>query len=218
MSTSFFNNGLPAPAKLNLCLNILNRKPDGYHELQTVYRLIDLQDKVFMQPREDTLILYADNLGTSNIEDNTCIRAAEVLQQSTGCDLGVELYLEKHIPIGGGLGGGSSDAATVIYGLNLLWECGLNKEQLSDLCLKVGADVPFFIFGYSAWAEGIGERFSKIEVPDAWYLVIKPPFEISTEEIFNAPELTRNNAPITIGDVDAHFIGVNVFEPVVRKR
>ena len=99
----------------------MNRKPDGYHELQTVYRLIDLQDKVFMQPREDTLILYADNLGTSNIEDNTCIRAAEVLQQSTGCDLGVELYLEKHIPIGGGLGGGSSDAATVIYGLNMLW-------------------------------------------------------------------------------------------------
>jgi 4-diphosphocytidyl-2-C-methyl-D-erythritol kinase len=173
----------PAPGKLNLFLHVLGRRADGYHDLQTVFRLIDRCDRVGIAPRSDGRIVFNGPFG----EDNLCVRAARLLQRpGMGCDLA----LEKSLPIGGGLGGGSSDAATVILALNKLWALGLSRDRLRILGLKLGADVPFFIYGRNAIGEGIGERLLAIVLPAAWYLVLTPQVSVSTKEIFESA-LTR---------------------------
>ena len=173
----------PAPGKLNLFLHVLGRRPDGYHELQTVFRLLDRCDRVGIAARSDGRIVFDGPFG----EDNLCVRAARLLQRpGMGCDLA----LEKSLPIGGGLGGGSSDAATVMLALNKLWALGLSRDRLRILGLKLGADVPFFIYGRNAIGEGIGERLLAIALPAAWYLVLTPQVSVSTKEIFESA-LTR---------------------------
>ena len=172
----------PAPGKLNLFLHILGRRPDGYHELQTVFRLIERCDRVGLAPRADGRIVFEGPFG----EDNLCVRAARLLQSRAPAGKGCDIALEKHLPVGGGLGGGSSDAATVILALNKLWGLGLSRDRLRTLGLKLGADVPFFIYGRNAIGEGIGERLLAIALPAAWYLVLTPQVSVSTKEIFES--------------------------------
>ncbi|TXI17448.1 MAG: 4-(cytidine 5'-diphospho)-2-C-methyl-D-erythritol kinase [Nitrosomonas sp.] len=188
----------PAPAKLNLFLHVIGRRQDGYHLLQTVFRLIDFSDQLSFQVRDDGAVkLHTPIAGVPEAKD-LCVRAAKLMKQETGVKLGVDIFLKKQIPMGGGLGGGSSDAATTLLALNQLWEVNLNKEQLLELGLRLGADVPIFIFGSNAFAEGIGEKFTALDLPPAWYLVLVPPVQVSTAEIFASKELTRNSIPIKI--------------------
>ena len=177
----------PAPGKLNLFLHVLRRRPDGYHELQTVFRLVDRSDRVGVALRRDGKILFDGPYG----EDNLCVRAAKLLGR--GC----ELALEKNLPVGGGMGGGSSDAATVLLALNRLCGLGMTREQLMALGLRLGADVPFFVFGENALGEGIGERLRAIALPPAWYLVVAPQVSVSTRETFESA-LTRPSKGIKI--------------------
>src|SRR5204863_482362 len=170
----------PAPGKLNLFLHVLGLRADGYHELQTVFRLIDLCDRVGIAPRSDGEVRFEGPFG----EENLCVRAARLLQRETGSRRGAELRLEKHLPVGGGLGGGSSDAATVLLVLNRLWEVNLGRARLQEIGLQLGADVPFFIFGSNAVGEGIGGRLRALELPAAWYLVLTPQVSVSTKEMF----------------------------------
>ena len=174
----------PAPGKLNLFLHVLARREEGehagYHELQTVFRLIDRADKVGVAVRSDGEVKFEGPFG----EDNLCLKAARALKGQTGARLGAELRLEKHLPVGGGLGGGSSDAATVLLVLNRLWQTRLSRQNLLELGLGLGADVPFFLFGRNALGEGIGERLRPLELPDAWYLVVVPQVSVSTKETF----------------------------------
>ena len=179
MTASFTE--LPAPAKLNLFLHVLNRRADGYHELQTVFRLIDRSDRVRIAPRDDGELHFSGPFG----DDNLCLRAARALKQETSTRLGADIALEKTLPVGGGVGGGSSDAATVLLALNRLWQLRLRRDELLPLGAKLGADVPFFLFGRTALGEGIGERLTAIEVPPAWYLVVSPQVAVSTKEIFS---------------------------------
>ena len=205
----------PAPAKLNLFLHVTARRADGYHELQTLFQLIDLCDQVTLAVREDGLIeRLAGAAGVAPRED-LAVRAAEALQQASGCRLGASIGIRKRIPLGGGLGGGSSDAATVLLALNELWGCGLSRPELSVLGGRLGADVPVFIGGSSAWAEGTGERLTPVELPEAWYVIVHPAVHVPTAEVFQSPELTRNSPLITIR---AFFDsgGRNDCEPVVR--
>ncbi len=193
----------PAPAKLNLMLRIVGQREDGYHLLQTVFQFIDLLDGLkFHQTATSTVTLRNPIPGVLAQEDLT-VRAALALQQYSGSDLGVEIELDKHIPMGGGLGGGSSDAATTLVVLNQLWGLGLTKQELMTIGLKLGADVPIFIFGSAAWAEGVGEQISAIDLPEKWMLVIKPECHVNTKEIFCAKELTRDSKRITISDFRA---------------
>ena len=171
----------PAPAKLNLFLHVLSRRADGYHELQTVFRLIDRSDRVRIAPRDDGELHFSGPFG----DDNLCLRAARVLKQETSTRLGADIALEKTLPVGGGVGGGSSDAATVLLALNRLWNLRLRRDELLPLGAKLGADVPFFLFGRTALGEGIGERLSALDVPPAWYLVVSPQVAVSTKEIFS---------------------------------
>lgn len=188
----------PAPAKLNLFLHVVGRRPDGYHLLQTVFRLIDLQDTLRFAPREDDAVRRAASLpGVDEAADLT-VRAARLLQAETGIRRGVTIAVEKRIPMGGGLGGGSSDAATTLLALNALWGLGLPRDRLAALGLRLGADVPFFLFGRNAFAEGVGEVLAAVEVPPAWYLVITPQVSVPTQEIFSDPGLTRNTKPVKI--------------------
>lgn len=182
----------PAPAKLNLFLHVLGRRDDGMHELQTVFRLIDRCDRVGIRLRTDGEVRFSGEFG----EDNLCVRAARLLQSATGARRGVELVLDKQLPVGGGLGGGSSDAATTLLALNARWGCGLSRERLMVLGLQLGADVPFFVFGRSAVGEGVGERLRALVLPPAWYLVLVPQVAVSTEEIFTDPALTRDTIPL----------------------
>jgi 4-diphosphocytidyl-2-C-methyl-D-erythritol kinase len=207
----------PAPAKLNLFLHVTGRRADGYHELQTLFQLIDLCDTITITVRADGRIERP--VGPANVppEADLTLRAALALQQATGTALGADLRLHKRIPQGAGLGGGSSDAATTLLALNELWECRLSLDQLALLALPLGADVPVFIQGSSAWAEGIGERLTPVGLPPAWYVIIYPGIGISTREVFQSPELTRNSRLITIRDFFQSG-GRNDCEPVVRAR
>lgn len=207
----------PAPAKLNLFLHVLGRRADGYHLLQTAFRLIDLADTLQFEPREDGAVALARPLdGVPEAEDLT-VRAARLLQAETGCARGVTIAVEKRIPLGGGLGGGSSDAATTLLALNELWGTGLSRAALARLGLALGADVPFFLFGRNAFGEGVGEVLTALALPPAWYVVVTPQVTVPTREIFAAPELTRDTKPLKI---TAFFpgLGRNDLEPVVRAR
>ena len=198
-------NAYPAPAKLNLFLHVLGRRDDGYHLLQTVFRLIDYADEVSIEPREDGLIRRVTDFAGVDPESDLCIRAARLLKQKAiersgrGMErLGADIGLVKRLPIGGGLGGGSSDAATVLIVLNRLWELGFNRAELMAMAVRLGADVPAFVFGENALGEGIGERLLALPLPPAWYLVLVPQVSVSTKEIFSSPALTRDTKPLKI--------------------
>ena len=206
----------PAPAKLNLFLHVIGRRPDGYHLLQTAFRMIDLCDWLRFTPRSDGDIKVTRPIAGVAEEDNLVVRAARRLQ-SLGGGAGVDIDLEKNIPIGGGLGGGSSDCATTLAALNRLWGLRVSREKLAEIGLTLGADVPFFLFGRNAFGEGVGERLAPLALPRAWYLVLVPPVSVSTSEIFAAPELTRNSKTIKISGFSGGF-GRNDLEPVVSRR
>ncbi len=214
----------PAPAKLNLFLRITGRRQNGYHELQTVFRLLDWGDTIHLRLREDGQVR---RVGTTipgiDEDDDLVVRAARRLQSAANVTQGVDISVEKRIPTGGGMGGGSSDAATVLRALDQLWGCGLGEDALATLGLKLGADVPVFVRGRNAWAEGLGERLTPIDLPPAWYLIVAPGVHASTVALFQAPDLTRNAAPATISDfvsdpfLQGQALG-NAFEPVLRRR
>jgi len=187
-----------APAKINLFLHVTGRRADGYHELQTVFRLLDFHDTLRIRPTADGRIRRVSGNAQVAEDDDLVVRAARLLQQHTRCTLGAEIGVEKRIPMGGGLGGGSSDAATTLLALNHLWQLGLSREELQALGIQLGADVPVFIFGKNAWAEGIGEKLQAIALQPRHYLVITPAVHVSTAEIFTSKELTRDTNPTTI--------------------
>jgi len=207
----------PAPAKLNLFLHITGRRPDGYHELQTVFQLIDLCDSVAVTVRDDGRIERPQGPADVPPESDLVVRAARALQAASGTRFGATLRVLKRIPMGGGLGGGSSDAATALLALNALWGCGLGRDELARLGLPLGADVPVFVRGFSAWAEGVGERLTPVTLPERWYVIVHPGVGVSTRDVFQSSELTRNSPLITIR---AFFEagGRNDCEPVVRAR
>lgn len=207
----------PAPAKLNLFLHVTGRRPDGYHTLQTAFQLVDLCDSLDFALRDDGAIRRAAGSEAIEPEADLAVRAARLLQARTGSRRGADLWLHKRIPAGGGLGGGSSDAATVLVALNELWGTGLSQAELAGLGLELGADVPVFVHGRSAWAEGVGESLEPIALPRRWYAIVRPDVAISTAEVFQAPELTRNSPKITIGGF-LQAGGRNDCEPVVVAR
>ncbi|MBA3024631.1 MAG: 4-(cytidine 5'-diphospho)-2-C-methyl-D-erythritol kinase [Gammaproteobacteria bacterium] len=188
----------PAPAKLNLFLHVVGRREDGYHLLQTLFRFIDLNDTLHFTLRDDGQVCRLNALEGVPPEQDLCVRAARLLQQETGCKLGADIEVEKRIPMGGGLGGGSSDAATTLLALNKLWGLGLSRERLMALGLTLGADVPVFVFGDNAFAEGVGERLQAYGLPEAWYVVLCPPVHVPTAKIFTHSELTRNTISMTM--------------------
>lgn len=185
-----------APAKLNLFLHVVGRRQDGYHLLQTLFRFIDLQDTLHFELRDDGKVHRTNSVEGVPEELDLCVRAARLLQAETGCKLGVDITVEKCIPMGGGLGGGSSDAATTLIALNRLWALGLSRERLMQLGLQLGADVPVFVFGENAFAEGVGEALQAYSLPEAWYVVLFPPVHVPTAKIFTHTELTRDSVPI----------------------
>lgn len=190
----------PAPAKLNLFLHVVGRRADGYHLLQTLFRMIDYGDTLHLTLREDGRVVRQQPLAGVAQENDLCVRAARLLQAETGSRLGVDIRLEKRLPMGAGLGGGSSDAASVLLGLNRLWALGLSRIRLQELALKLGADVPVFVFGQSAFAEGIGEALQAVALAPAWYVVLTPALSVSTQAIFAHPDLTRDSEIIRIAD------------------
>lgn len=196
-----------APAKLNLSLRIIGRRNDGYHLLQSIFCLTDLCDTLHINPRDDGQIHLANPTENLPPERDLCHRAARLLQQHTGTTQGADIRLEKRIPTGAGMGGGSSDAATVLAALNQLWDCRLDRATLMQLGLQLGADVPFFLFGQNAFVEGIGEQIQSLDIPKQHFLIVKPNVHISTAHIFNHPQLTRNS-PI------AHTINYTALHPL----
>jgi 4-diphosphocytidyl-2-C-methyl-D-erythritol kinase len=217
----------PAPAKLNLFLHVTGRRPDGYHLLQTVFQLIDFGDTLHFTLREDGNIHRITAIESIPEDQDLIVRAARLLQaetlRRTGRKPGVDMAIEKRLPAGGGLGGGSSDAATTLMALNHLWKCGLNKEELMQLGLRLGADIPFFIFGRNALAEGVGEILSPVDTPDGWFVVIHPDISVPTSAIFASEELTRNTEEIKILDFPGYLTenglpGKNDLQSVVVKQ
>ncbi|HET20395.1 MAG TPA: 4-(cytidine 5'-diphospho)-2-C-methyl-D-erythritol kinase [Chromatiales bacterium] len=207
----------PAPAKLNLMLRITGRRADGYHDLQTVFQLLDHGDRLAFEVREDGLIRKLNPPPGVPEDNGLAVRAARLLQQATGTPLGADIRLDKRLPLGGGVGGGSSDAATTLVALNHLWGTGLDEDRLAQLGRQLGADVPVFVRGHSAWAEGVGERLTPLDLPGRWYVVACPPVHVITAELFADPNLERNLPRITLADfMDGEH--ANVFEPVVVKR
>ena len=203
----------PAPGKLNLFLHVLGRRADGMHELQTVFRLIDRCDRIGIAVRDNGEIRFSGAFG----EENLCVKAASILRDRSRSRLGCEIALEKTLPVGGGLGGGSSDAATVLLVLNRLWDLKLGRKELMALGLRLGADVPVFLYGRSAVGEGVGERLKGVELGPAWYLVLTPQVSVSTKEIFSDAALTGDTKPLTM----APFLsgqGRNDLEPIVLRR
>ena len=203
----------PAPAKLNLFLHVVGRRPDGYHLLQTVFRFLDFGDSLEITPRQDGRIRLLTPLPGVPESRDLCWRAAHVLQAHTGCRLGADIGLVKRLPMGGGLGGGSSDAATVLLVLNRLWGLDLPRDELQSLGLKLGADVPVFVFGHTAFAEGVGEVLTPWMPASASYVVLTPPVHVSTPAIFAHPGLTRNTPSIRIAALFDGF-GRNDLEPL----
>jgi len=211
----------PAPAKLNLFLHVVGRRGDGYHLLQSVFTLVDLQDRLRFAVRDDGAIRRANDVPGVAADQDLVVRAALLLQEASGTSKGADIEVEKNIPIGGGLGGGSSDAATVLIVLNRLWKAGFDGEALAEIGAGLGADVPFFIFGKSAWAEGIGDRLRPIQVAPRWYVILAPPVQVPTPVAYGAAELTRNTEPLKIEDFSAQAQGFkfhNDLEPVVTAR
>ena len=214
----------PAPAKLNLFLHVTGRRSDGFHELQTVFRLIDKADRIGFRGREDGAIRRMNDVARVPEDADLIVRAAHLLQQESGTNLGVDIFVEKHLPIGGGLGGGSSDAATTLIALNRLWATGLRRTELQQLALRLGADVPAFVFGRNAFGEGVGERLSAVNLPPEWYVVIVPPVPVSTASVFAQPDLTRNTDAIRMAAFSTGwrqwrtaFGGRNDLQGVVRR-
>ena len=208
---------LPAPAKLNLMLHITGRRADGYHELQTLFQFLDYGDELVLRPREDGQIRLLTELPGVDHDSNLIVRAARLLQRESGCALGADIQLTKRLPMGGGIGGGSSDAATTLVGLDHLWNTRLGEDRLAELGLNLGADVPVFVRGRAAFAEGVGERLQPVDLPEPWFLVIAPQVSVSTAEIFADPELTRNTPAITVRSLLCRG-GRNDCQPVVEKR
>jgi 4-diphosphocytidyl-2-C-methyl-D-erythritol kinase len=209
----------PAPAKLNLFLRITGRREDGYHELQTVFRLLDWGDSIRFRVRDDGLVVrHGSSVEGLAETDDLIVRAAKILQESANCAKGVDIVVEKRIPVGGGFGGGSSDAATALVALNALWHAGLELDSLSTIGLQLGADVPVFVLGKNAWAEGVGERLTEVVLPPAWYVLADPGVHAATSSLFRAPELTRDAEPTTIADFVSGVPLGNAFEPVLRAR
>jgi 4-diphosphocytidyl-2-C-methyl-D-erythritol kinase len=206
----------PAPAKLNLFLHVLGRRADGYHLLQTVFQFLDFCDTLRFEVTVDPRIRRVADLPGVPEDADLTVRAARLLQQSAGVSRGAIIHLDKRIPAGGGLGGGSSDAATTLLALNELWGAGLSRARLAELALKLGADVPVFIHGHAAWAEGVGEVLTPVDLPEPWYVVLAPPVHVATASVFQDPELTRDTPAITIRDFFAGH-GHNDLEPVVRR-
>lgn len=208
----------PAPAKLNLFLRIVGRRADGYHALQTVFQLLDWGDDIRLRPTADGRIRRLSGLPDVAEADDLAVRAALALQRATGCRQGADIAVDKRIPAGGGFGGGSSDAATVLLALDRLWGLDLGIDALAAIGLGLGADVPVFVRGRTAWAEGVGERLQPIDLPERWFLLLDPGVHVPTGELFQAPELTRNAPHATIADFVAGSDLGNAFEPVLRAR
>ncbi len=202
-----WNSVYPAPAKLNLFLHVVGRRGDGYHLLQTVFRFVDHGDRLRFAPRDDGDVVVLNPLPGVAPEDDLTVRAARRLQAASGCRQGVSISLEKRLPLGGGLGGGSSDAATVLLALNHLWQLALPRRRLQEIGLALGADVPVFVFGRNAFAEGVGEALRAVDIPTAWYVVLEPPVAVATAAMFGAPELKRDNVAIAASDWRPGFGG-----------
>ena len=189
-----------APAKINLFLHITGRRANGYHTLQSVFQLLDFYDTIHLKPTQTGKIKRINDIANVPASLDLCVQAAIALQQATACNLGVDIAVEKRIPMGGGLGGGSSDAATVLIVLNHLWQTNLSREQLMQIGLTIGADVPVFIFGQNAWAEGVGEQLSAIDLAPHYYVVLTPQVHVSTAQVFANSALTRDTKPLKIAD------------------
>ena len=219
-------NNCPAPAKLNLFLHVTGRRPDGYHLLQTVFQLLDHGDTLHFDVRDDGIIRRTSDIAGVAESSDLIVRAAKLLQGATGKTLGADIAIDKRLPMGGGLGGGSSDAATTLIALNHLWQTGMTRTELMTLGLQLGADVPFFLFGQNAFAEGVGETLAPITTPDCWFVVIEPGVAISTISIFSEPELTRDTkpvkmsdfsgAPVSFGKNDLQVVAAKQFPPVAE--
>jgi len=209
----------PAPAKLNLFLHITGRRADGYHELQSVFRLLDWGDRVKLQVREDGQVRRVGPSVHGVAEaDDLAVRAAVLLKNHANVAQGVDIAVEKRIPAGGGFGGGSSDAATVLVALNALWKTGLDEDALAGLGLQLGADVPVFVRGRNAWAEGVGEQLTPLALPPAWYVIADPGVHVPTAALFASPDLTRDAPVAKIADFASGSLLGNAFEPVLRRR
>jgi len=209
----------PAPAKLNLFLNITGRRPDGYHQLQTVFRLLDWGDRIRLRVREDGRI-QRDGASVAGVAeaDDLAVRAALLLKNAANVGQGADIGVEKNIPAGGGFGGGSSDAATVLVALNRLWNAGMDVDALAALGLQLGADVPVFVRGHNAWAEGVGEQLTAIALPPAWFVLADPGVHVPTPRLFADPDLTRDAPVAKIADFASGSLLGNAFEPVLRRR
>jgi 4-diphosphocytidyl-2-C-methyl-D-erythritol kinase len=219
----------PAPAKLNLFLHVVGRRADGYHLLQSVFTLIDRCDRLRFRVRSDGAIRRVNDLPGVASRDDLSVRAARLLREASGTSMGADIEIDKVIPMGGGLGGGSSDAATTLIALDRLWKTGFEPEALAELAVELGADVPFFLFGRPAWAEGIGDRLREVKIAARWYAVLVPPVQVPTHDAFAAPELTRNTEALKMEDFSAQSQGSgfhsggspdfhNDLEPVVAAR
>lgn len=209
----------PAPAKLNLFLQVTGRRADGYHALQSVFRILDWGDRIGLRPRADGAIRrHGTPVPGVDEAGDLAVRAAKLLQIEANVSQGADIFVEKRIPPGGGFGGGSSDAATVLVALSQLWGLAWREADLAALGLRLGADVPVFVHGRDAWAEGIGERLTPIDLPPAWYLLVDPGIHVGTGGLFQAPELTRDAAPATMADFVSGAVSGNVFEPLLRRR
>lgn len=209
----------PAPAKLNLFLHITGRRPDGYHQLQTVFRLLDWGDRIHLRVRDDGRIRREGDSAAGVAEaDDLAIRAAHLLKAAANIGQGADIGVEKRVPAGGGFGGGSSDAATVLVALNRLWGAGLEVDALAALGLQLGADVPVFVRGHNAWAEGVGELLTPIALPPAWFVLVHPGVHVPTPALFASPDLTRDAPVAKIADFASGSLLGNAFEPVLRRR
>ena len=207
----------PAPAKINLFLHITGRRTDGFHLLQTVFQFLDFGDELQFTPRDDGQIVRISELDGVSADQDLVVRAARLLQIQAGTNQGVDIELIKKLPMGGGLGGGSSDAATTLVALNQIWQLGLSLGDLAELGLQLGADVPVFVRGQAAWAEGVGEVLEPVKLPEPWFIVLIPPLNVSTAHVFSNPQLRRDCSPITIRAFLAGRETENVCEPLVRK-